>query len=198
MAVNGDGDAASAPSYSKQHVDNCAFASWYPTFKHVAIKGEVIALPDAFVALLLADGVKLPPKIQQLDDDTTSPQDEIVRVQDEIERVIDKMGGKVFAKLNWSCPRDASWMLGSLQCASFEDVFLLLKSSDFVLHDLVEPYSGACADPDDPQPQVMRLRPARHDLVLKKWCNLYDSMLFRCFVVDRALVGVCQRHCDDA
>ena len=38
-------------------------------------------------------------------------------------------------------PQDATWMSfnGTIRCTSPYDVFLLLKSSDFVTHDLTQP-----------------------------------------------------------
>ncbi len=43
-------------------------------------------------------------------------------------------GGPVFPKLNWSAPLDAGFMLpgNNLQCLHPEDVYMLLKSSEFV------------------------------------------------------------------
>ena len=50
-------------------------------------------------------------------------------LQNRIKNAIDKLGGEVFIKLNWSAPRDASWILydGSLCCRAPLDVLLLLK-----------------------------------------------------------------------
>lgn len=42
----------------------------------------------------------------------------------------------------------------------------------------------ACSDPTISRPDVFTL-------VLRKWCNLHPSMLFRCFVRGRRLVGEC-------
>lgn len=48
--------------------------------------------------------------------------------------------GYVFPKLNWSSPQDASWITPcGTKCRELADVFLLLKSSDFIVHDLTEP-----------------------------------------------------------
>lgn len=50
---------------------------------------------------------------------------------------IDKLGGEVFPKLDWSSPRDASFLKGdSIKCDNTGDIFLLLKGSDFVSHDM--------------------------------------------------------------
>ncbi|TMW62166.1 hypothetical protein Poli38472_009659 [Pythium oligandrum] len=194
--------ALDSPLYTRAHVDNCAFASWYPSFQQVSIKSVVVQLPPAFVALLLADGVKVPgtdKKIEELhaENDAAPLDDDAVAVEntrEEIKQAIKKLGGCVFPKLNWSAPRDASWMLGSLKCTSFEDVFLLLKSSDFMVHDLTQPYGG-CTDLTEAE--AADVVPETVTLVLKKWCNFYDSMHFRCFVVNHTLVGVSQRHCDE-
>jgi len=46
-------------------------------------------------------------------------------------------GGGCMPKLNWSAPKDAAWInMGSLKCTKAGDVYLLLKSSDFVGFDL--------------------------------------------------------------
>jgi hypothetical protein len=72
--------------------------------------------------------------------------------------VLKEFGGKAFVKLNWSAPKvrlqqnlgrrvtqhrapcfqDAKWVnfAGNLRCQSVGDVLLLLKSSDFIAHDL--------------------------------------------------------------
>lgn len=56
----------------------------------------------------------------------------------QIQNSIKSLGGEVFCKLNWSAPRDATWIsLGnSLKCTTPSQVYLLMKSSEFVQHDL--------------------------------------------------------------
>ena len=107
-------------------------------------------------------------------------------------RVVQEMkalGGEVFPKLNWSCPKDASWvgMGGSLKCKSLSQLYLLLKSSDFVAHDLTMPFN----DCDDQTPET---DPAvQYCLVLRKWREVNPGTEWRCFVRDGSLVGACQR-----
>lgn len=189
---------AAPPRYSRAHVDHCAFAAWYPRLRHASIKSEVIPLPPAFVSYLLADGVTLPETVEEVDDPVASA---AAAIRAEIQRILTQFSGKAFVKTNWSAPRDASWMLGSLQCSTVDDVLLLLQSSDFVVHDLTQPYRGCAATlegEDELTMEAVRTSPAREPtLVIKKWCNLFDSMLFRCFVVDHALVAVSQRHCSE-
>lgn len=190
---------ADAPRYSRAQVDNCAFAAWYPSFEHVSIKSAIVPLPPAFVSLILADGVVLPDALK-----AQEQQQALQSVRAHVDAAIQRFKGKVFPKLNWTSPRDASWMLGTMQCVNFEDVFLLLKSSDFAVHDLTEAYAGCEALVDEGRTangtlteQTKPLGPENVYLVLKKWCSFFDSMLFRCFVVNHALVGVSQRNCDE-
>ncbi|DBA00619.1 TPA: hypothetical protein N0F65_007748 [Lagenidium giganteum] len=159
-------EAPPTPAYTRAHVDNCAFGSWYLKLQHVSIKGAIVPLPASFVSLLLAD------------------------VKKQVEAALERFGGRAFIKLNWSCPRDATWMLGSLKVESFDDAFLLLKSSDFIVHDITQAYAG-CSDINGSD------EGSEAHLVVKKWCNFYDSMHFRCFVVNHRLVGVSQRHCHE-
>lgn len=70
-----------------------------------------------------------------------------------------------------------------MKCTSPFDVFLLLKSSDFINHDLNHAYDD-CQDP---------LTTRKFDLVLRKWYDLQPSMEFRCFVKNQDIIGICQR-----
>ncbi|EPQ27983.1 uncharacterized protein PFL1_04310 [Pseudozyma flocculosa PF-1] len=55
-----------------------------------------------------------------------------------IRTAIARYDGAVFPKLNWSAPQDAAWILpgSTLRCTTPEDVYLVLKSSDFVTKDV--------------------------------------------------------------
>ncbi|KAF9574529.1 hypothetical protein BGW38_008311, partial [Lunasporangiospora selenospora] len=118
----------------------------------------------------------------------------------EIEQAIEEFGGEVFPKLNWSSPRDASWIMASntLKCFNAADIFLLLKSSDFIAHDLGHAYED-CSDAvevttsEGKRGKQIRKRPETFELILRKWFDLAPSMEFRCFVKDNKLVGISQR-----
>ena len=78
-------------------------------------------------------------------------------------------------------------MGGSLKCKSLSQLYLLLKSSDFVAHDLTMPFN----DCDDQTPET---DPAvQYCLVLRKWREVNPGTEWRCFVRDGSLVGACQR-----
>ncbi|KAF2078147.1 hypothetical protein CYY_000531 [Polysphondylium violaceum] len=111
---------------------------------------------------------------------------EFQHLLDEIKSIITKYGGYVLPKLNWSAPKDATFMNAfcTLKCSTPTDVFLLLKSSDFINHDLAQFETNEQDDDLTITPYV---------LVLRKWQNLTESMEFRCFVKDKKLLGISQR-----
>lgn len=110
-------------------------------------------------------------------------------VERQIREAIYEYEGAVFPKLNWTSPRDAAWISAtqSLKCTSPFDVFLLLKSSDFINHDLNHAYEH-CIDIEDKENQKIQF-----NLVLRKWYDLQPSMEFRCFVKDQEIIGITQR-----
>jgi hypothetical protein len=145
-------------------------------------------LPMEFVEFLHDDGILLETyvdsKLSNVSDEKTgfsdSEDDEtnvvptFPDVEQDLKRCIAELGGKVFPKLNWSAPRDAAWiaMNASLQCTCPNDVLLLLKASDFVAHDLTNPYQ---LFNDDSLPKEIYI-------VLRKWTELEPSMEFRVVV----------------
>lgn len=198
------------------NVDNCSFSSWYDSFRKVTIKSRIIPLQQDFIDYLLADGIVLPagsynePKYDQNVDenDCCSDDDEVdwsvastqeteapsfPQLEDRIKRCIDELGGSVFPKLNWSAPKDAKWITAShtLQCGSIGEVLLLLKSSDFITHDLTQPFKD-CEDWEDDKDSENN-PVVQYDLVLKKWVDINPGTEFRCFVKDDLLIGICQR-----
>lgn len=91
------------------------------------------------------------------------------------------------------------------KCQTPNDIYLLLKSSDFITHDLDHPFDDCVPDqengvaenaaqnttasssPDGPLPEVP------YHLVLRKYVNFNPSLEFRCFVRNRKLLCMCQR-----
>jgi len=120
-------------------------------------------------------------------------------LNEQIQNSIERLGGSILPKLNWSSPKDVTWLNAStMKCLTVGDVYLMLKSSDFCMHDLTHALDDLCdddgnSDVDDgkntiPTPTV------EYELVLRKWSNLHDSMEFRCFVGNDELVAISQRH----
>lgn len=83
----------------------------------------------------------------------------------------------------------------TLRCMSPEDVYLHLKSSDFVTHDLDHAYDD-CEDDDGGEAAAPPTAPQTFHLILKKWFSMPKSHEFRCFVRQGKLIGKHQRQLD--
>eukprot|EP00586_Coscinodiscus_wailesii_P021958 CAMPEP_0172495964 /NCGR_PEP_ID=MMETSP1066-20121228/79761_1 /TAXON_ID=671091 /ORGANISM="Coscinodiscus wailesii, Strain CCMP2513" /LENGTH=322 /DNA_ID=CAMNT_0013267995 /DNA_START=126 /DNA_END=1094 /DNA_ORIENTATION=+ len=125
------------------------------------------------------------------DDDTSTAIDySFPQFTEAINEGISSLGGSVFPKCNWSSPRDAAWInMGTLKCTSAKEVYLLFKSSDFVVHDL----EHALESQDEQHRQGDNDNSFEFCLVLRKWCHLHRSMEFRCFVKNHQLIAISQR-----
>ncbi|KAF2097073.1 cell cycle control protein Cdc123, partial [Rhizodiscina lignyota] len=199
------------PPLTKRHIINCSFHSWHPKYRSVTPKARLVPLTPPFLEYLRADGILLPP-----DDDTQThtngdwsdtdsgifssnedgasesseededPSAEWRDVHQAIKATISELGGKVVPKLNWSAPKDATWIsaTNTMECQMPNDIYLLLKSSDFVTHDLEHAFDGC---EDDEQIDIP------YHLVLRKHVLMHVSLEFRCFVRKRRIIGTCQR-----
>lgn len=124
-------------------------------------------------------------------------------IHQSVRLAIAELGGKVAPKMNWSAPKDARWIAttNTLECRTPNDVYLLLKSSNLISHDLEHVFDGCVPPPDADagvaitagtmiQDQALKFQ---HYLVLRKYVNMNPSVEFRCFVRRRQLIGICQR-----
>jgi hypothetical protein len=191
---------------TKRSIDICSFDFWYPLFSSVSIKSMCIPLAQEVIDYLNSDGLVLPTD-QNGDQniiDCSSDSDDALsdyshansdeaeppcfpQLRSQIDECISDLGGFVFPKLNWSSPKDATWISldSTLKCENMNDILLLLKASDFISHDLNYPYENAVDGSYHNADQYF--------LVLRKWCNLFPSMEFRVFVKNKTIVGICQR-----
>lgn len=194
-----------ADEMQEEEVLACAFQSWFHLFKDLTFKSEIIPLPEDFVRYLLADGIHVPSKTKSstpgaMEDDAASngswgsggdSEDDpeatfdFPELEEEVRSAIQRLNGKVLPKLNWSAPKDAHWIHGTLKCTSPSDVFTLLKASDFVSHDLCNAFDHC---------NCSRKRPEAFTLVLRRWHSLHESSEFRVFVRDDHLIAISQRQ----
>jgi hypothetical protein len=82
--------------------------------------------------------------------------------------------------------QDAFWILPSsspLKCTSPSDVYLLLKSSDFISHDLSRDSVFEGCDYSEPLSYDI-------ELVLRKWYQIDRSRELRCFARQDILLGM--------
>lgn len=185
-----------------------SFTEWYPVLRGVSPKSVWIELDEHALRYLKEDRVFVPPLSgadEQSDgswceaapeaDADMEPGEEAEADGEEagrlwresqamtslmgvVDSAIQGLGGAAFPKMNWSSPRDASWVLGgSLRCQSASDVLSVLKSSRHVAFDFEH-----C-----PVPR------GGWAIVLRKWSHLHPSREFRCFVLRGRLVCACQR-----
>lgn len=127
----------------------------------------MIRLTDSFLNYLRSDGIILPPDtirpnlsdddsgvdtFSDDDDEESDPSTEWREIHAQIKAIIAELGSKVTPKLNWSSPKDATWMSATndLECRSPNDIYLLLKSSDFVTHDLEHAFDDCVDEPSAP------------------------------------------------
>lgn len=200
---------------TRAEIDDSQFFVWYRELQAVSIKSEIIPLSKSFIEYLQEDGIILPPHLDKFisstdnNDEWDSEEDvdkdrnvetcqaavssiapdwDFVDLDRDITLAMNRLGGEVFIKVNWSAPLDVSWMtMGSLKAFSLRDIYLQLKSSDRIIYDLEHMYDNC----HDEGPKM----PDQPVLVLRKWANLHPSMEFRLFVNEGNLVGVCQRDC---
>uniref|UniRef100_A0A3Q4HT49 Translation initiation factor eIF2 assembly protein n=1 Tax=Neolamprologus brichardi TaxID=32507 RepID=A0A3Q4HT49_NEOBR len=170
----------------KEQVVNCQFSVWYPIFKKHTIKSLILPLPQNVIDYLLDDGT-----LVVSGSDHNTQQTQTNNSDSDAEEDI-QVSWSLFSRLEerhkdhkWI---DANWIAlnSSLQCRSLSDIFLLFKSSDFITHDLTQPFLQ-CSDQDSPDPVI------NYELVLRKWSELIPGGEFRCFVKENKLIAISQR-----
>ncbi|KAL0580118.1 hypothetical protein V5O48_001894 [Marasmius crinis-equi] len=195
-------------AYTKSYILDFQFSSWYPKFRDVSIKSTIIKpLGQDFCDYLNADGIFVPrgsenessgvselveEEEESEDEDDLGKQYSFPELDAKIRECISEYGGAVFPKLNFSSPKDASWILPAsspMKCTSPAEIYMLLKSSDFVNHDL-DPdfvFEGCEAQTESEED------PYQLELVLRKWYHMERNREMRCFVRENKLIGICQR-----
>lgn len=182
-------------------------------------KARLIPLSASFLSYLRADGIILPPEdiLSSTDcstddeeeeaDKTTDPSQAWLDIHQKIKSTISELGGSVMPKLNWSAPKDATWIsaTNSMACTTPNDIYLLLKSSDFVTHDLEQVFDD-CEDESEDEAEFEdedqdeetsvndKLSKIPYHLILRKTTPAFNPALeIRCFVRSRHLLCMCQR-----
>lgn len=178
------------PPITAQHILNCSVHSWYTKYRSQTPKSRLIPLTQPFLDYLRSDGIILPPEAPHdgdsgYSDDEEDPSEPWHDIHEKVHDTIEELGGKVLPKLNWSAPKDATWIstTNDMECRTPNDIYLLLKSSDFVTHDLEQAFDG-CVD----------IAEVPYHLVLRKSFQLNPALEFRCFVRDRKLIAISQRE----
>ncbi|KAJ1309985.1 hypothetical protein OPQ81_006743 [Rhizoctonia solani] len=227
------------PPLHRRDVLACQTSDWYSTFQRKTIRTTIITeLDEDFRRYLESDGLIIPEGAddrqptaelssdEELESDDDEDSGSMARfsfpeLDQRIRQAISTYDA-VFPKLNWTAPKDAGWMLsssGPLRCTSPADVYLLLKSSDFTMHDLnnerifegciddshsnrnqdTNGFSNGVATVPVPDSNSVASDPSEKDcsvrleLVLKKWYEIERSREVRCFIRDNRLLAISQR-----
>lgn len=137
------------------------------------------------------------------DDDTPArlpPNKRFPELHNAINAAIKTLGGAVAPKLNWSSPKDATWISrhpNTVKCTSANDIYILLKSSSFISHDLDHAFDD-CVDDGVLASSSTTTKPQYPAdftpvLVLRSFFSPLPSLEFRCFVKNRTLIAITQR-----
>lgn len=198
---------------SRNHVKNCMFSSWYEKFKNYTPTAEIVKpLPHEFIQYLEQDGIKLPydninvpyhdreveisdysdwelsdsNNHEDSDREEVDPIKHFPEFHEKLKQIIKKLGS-VTPKLNWSSPKDASWILvnNTIKCNEINDLYLILNASNYIMHDLQYPFDE-CYDKSNNEL-------VEYELVLRKWFDINPALEFRVFIKDKVIVGVSQR-----
>ncbi|RDW56432.1 hypothetical protein BP5796_13181 [Coleophoma crateriformis] len=192
------------PPLTKSHILHCSYDYWHAKYRRHALKSRIIPLSAAFLSYLREDGIVLPSdtatfsipsetRTAEEDDgwDVETEEDPSSRFPEILEQIKDAIAeydGMVAPKLNWSAPKDATWIsMNSMACTTPSEVCLLLKTSDFITHDLEHAFDDCVEDELPKQDDIPYV------LVLRKWFKVNPSCEFRCFVRERRIIGICQR-----
>ena len=181
-------------------------------------KARLIPLSASFLSYLRADGIILPREDipsstgsdtdsgDEEEDEATDPSQAWLEVHQRIKSNLSELGGSVMPKLNWSAPKDATWIsaTNSMVCTTPNDIYLLLKSSDFITHDLEQVFDDCEEDSDDGSESENKdedeessgdeLSIIPYHIILRKTIPAFNPALeIRCFVRSRHLLCMCQR-----
>ena len=109
----------------------CSFPAWYEQFEKVTVESVVLPLPEEVLNYLRTEGsLVLPQECDQdnaktesdgwedEENDDSMPRPHFPEFSARVRDAMRRLGGRVFCKLNWSAPRDATWvaMGNSLAC----------------------------------------------------------------------------------
>ena len=133
----------------------CSLPKWYQIFEKVTFNTVCIPLPPEVLSYLRENGsLVLPVECNKesydgTDDDyddfaevdwndhseqKESEQRSFPEFSKTVQKHISQFGGDVFIKLNWSAPKDATWVAfnNNLKCSSLSQLYLLLKVHFFL------------------------------------------------------------------
>ncbi|KAG8406212.1 hypothetical protein J3459_019418 [Metarhizium acridum] len=186
------------PPVTKDHIQNCSYDKWFPSYRSSCLKSRIIPLPQTFVAYLQEDGILLAdegvfvapadPEWHSLganansqgkkDMDSSDDEDE-----DEAPRLPpNERFPETHKKIKETIEELGGAVAPKLNWSTPKDA---KWSSSFVSHDLDHAFDGCTSAPPS--------RPFSPVLVLRPFFTPHVALEFRCFVKHRSLIGITQR-----
>ncbi|ODV93814.1 hypothetical protein PACTADRAFT_51565 [Pachysolen tannophilus NRRL Y-2460] len=181
-------------------------------------------LPQSFIDYLTSDGIKLPgddsgghiwPNSdneysdwegeEQAEEEeevnilkknaNLNPIESFQKLHDELKQYVKSFNYKFTPKLNWSAPKDATWILmnNTLKCTSVNDLYLVLNASNYIMHDITNAFDEV--DGEEKEKEIIKEKLGfEYELILREWFDDFNPALeFRCFVKNRSLIAISQR-----
>lgn len=184
-------------------MEECSFTNWYPRFSRHSVESIAVPIQNDVLTYLREGSLILPkeavPPPRQRNasrsssdwsdsdaDSEEAEQPSFPTFSAQMKDAMNQLGGEVFIKTNWSAPKDARWIATnkSLKCRRLEEIYLLLKSSDFVANDLSYQLQGDQSSGG-----------SGYYVVLKQWKEIHPGTEYRCFVIQNHLIAISQRDC---
>ncbi|KAL8813058.1 MAG: hypothetical protein Q9223_007140 [Gallowayella weberi] len=139
------------PPVTRSHILHCSYHHWRPKYRSITPKARLIPLTAPFLAYLRSDGIILPPDppasaadlsstdtdsgifssnstsdtsdAEDSDAEDPDPSTQWPEIHAKITSTIAELGGNIIPKLNWSAPKDATWInaTNSMECKSAND-----------------------------------------------------------------------------
>lgn len=186
-------------SVSAEEILQCSYSSWSRQVpQENLIPSKVLAIPREFLEYLESESITIPRKVEQAtpnsdnefsdweeeEEERVDPTKNFPQFHQEIIKGIKELGGVIIPKLNWSAPKDATFMMinNEMKCSDVNDVYILLKLSNHINHDLDAAFE-----------EVKEVPNIKYEMVLKQWININPALEFRIFIRQGRIIGVSQR-----
>lgn len=196
---------------TKQELLSCVFSSWYPKFRQMTFKSEIIKpLDPSFIDYLLADGIYLPggagemPRFKK--DPASGIQDQANESDSDdwsswasdneednkvkillapIEDTVQEIRHRIDKLGGESVFPRMNWSAPKDAVWTTATNTLQCETPSQILH-LLKSSDKVSTD------LLSRQAMSEPELVLRQWANLVPSMEFRCFVKNRKLIAISQ------
>ncbi|CCD22441.1 cell proliferation protein CDC123 NDAI_0A02840 [Naumovozyma dairenensis CBS 421] len=131
---------------------------------------------------------------QEQENERVDPLVHFPEFHNKLKSAIDELGS-VTPKLNWSAPRDATWILpnNTMKCNEVNELYLLLNASNYIMHDLQNAFDECTGKEEEEEEERRKSNTPEFELILRKWFDINPALEFRVFVQNGKIIGISQR-----